>query len=392
MEFFLMLRKNIYLMALNAASLLTLAGIFLGLITTLSWAMEEREESNFTSEIRQWLPSHLHTSEDIIKSQIRQEKRSATMIDNPQERRDFGFSIEGLNPAMTQCLFKIKERFEMTEQRPAVLDAGAGIGNMTWKMITAGGHVTAVEKQMKTAVQLPSSIVKAKPFLREREGIKPTFKLFTGDVLEYLLADTSKYYLSWSGLLLHFLNPTQAQDYVAKLFAVTENGGYAFATVNPPCGDPKVVEFYNDREGKGDDFPGYCVIVKRKKSTYFAETDETKGEATEILEVSSIRRSDNNLPGKVVYGTYKKPTSEAVPEVISHTPGSTGITVANYYEHIYKHFFGPKALENLFVKAGFVTEDLFYIGPRGKIPLTKMDADTLFGGYYFLAIIAQKPE
>lgn len=344
-------------------------------------------------DIKPWVPTRLSTPVSLKKIQdiILEEKQVVTKVDKSEGRREFGFSAPGLDSLKIQCLSIIKARYETTGKRPLILDAGAGHGYMSLKMIIAGGHVTAQEKQQATAVELQKTIGKVKSFLGENENFKSVCKLIVGDASNFkdnpAYPQTVHYYLTWSGLLLHFFTPSQAEDYVYNLFKITDNGGYAFATVNPPCTDPKIVSFYKQQEEKGVDFPGYLVINKKITGTYTASTD-TQQDVPEIVNVEAPKLKDKALPGQVKYGSYGKEIPEIQCKVISSDKNQT---IAEYEEHTFKHLMGPNVLKRLFEKAGFKIEDLYYIGETGQIPADKMSDELLSKGAYFLAIMAKKP-
>ena len=298
-----------------------------------------------------------------------------------------GYSFSKINPLQQICLEKIAKEYERTGKRPKVLDAGAGHGLMTWKMIGAGGHVTAIEKYRPAAEEMQKTIVNAKPCLAENEKWKDIFSPVHADLVSYDHKDR-KYYLSWSGNLLHFFTPSQIEAYMPNLFKITESGGFAFATVQAVSMNPSIVSLYKKRLEAGEKYPGYLAT---NRVVYRGVNEQTKQQANvglEIIDAAEIKGNDDILPGEERYGFYGSNQKE--PEWSSYKK-ENGYQIYSRKTHNFVHVFAPAQLQKIFETVGFRVEDMFYISGSGKKSLNEVSEDDLSNNPYLLGVIARKP-
>lgn len=108
------------------------------------------------NEVQKWLPSKLHSKTSQVVNLLKTEQTESVRFD---ANTDFGFSVRGINPLQADCLQEISNQYAMQGVRPKVLDVAAGLGGMSWKTILAGGQVTAIGLQQKTAEQMRLHVV-----------------------------------------------------------------------------------------------------------------------------------------------------------------------------------------------------------------------------------------
>jgi SAM-dependent methyltransferase len=345
------------------------------------------ENLNDTNDYK-WIPAHLTDKKEKIISDIKEEEKGGLLsMEGKTEdwRNNYGYSWPGVNNIQAMCLEKICELYTAHHSHPSVLDVGAGYGLMTWKMMIAGGSVTAIEKQEAAANLLSLKIWQAKLILIDCKDTRNLSQLRIGDMCNYNL-DVYKpdlYDVTWSGYNIHFETPAQTTAYLENLYKVTKPGGYAYASVHTVYSseDQKMIEYFLAQKSKKALHPGFLVgnqihhyRYDQKQKINVLESEETTGPYNPAPE--------NMSPGILHDGIYKG-------KKVKFNPGKPLNGTANF--HMAYHFFEPESLSSFFEKAGFEVEDAFFYGKGGKLSGNEKSEKEKLNNMLAVGIAARKP-
>ena len=376
-------------------------------------------EDNY--ELKSWTPSRLtEEQKNDIKREIEKENHLYIQKNELDKDLDFGISFAGINPAQLECLREISKMYEQNETRPKCADFGAGHGYMTWKMIVAGGDVFAVEPQDPTRAVLIENVKKAIPFLKKEEKIEKISRCNgsskSGNVLSFdtcpaYRANYSGYDVTWSGNLIHLFRRSEAIAYVENLFKITNKGGYAFATVHTACSNIELLSYFLERKKSGIESPGYFMTNNINYWRQYMRpdpqrhgiliSDRSSLTRLEVIPVDADLENSPLSPTMRNIGFYGGGGKKERYDVDNNSkyPYDDGLERFYTYKfdsHNIKYFFDTDSLKSLFEKAGFITEDVFFMdttnNTRLESPLTLEMAESNQRRSIYVGIKAYKPE
>lgn len=340
-------------------------------------------ESN--DDLKQWLPGNLHPHAYTIGQRVRAEQSQSA---NPSGEVDFGFSIRGINPLQHDVLKEISSKYTISGNVVKVGDFAAGLGAMTWKMILAGAHVTAVELQTETADKMRYNVAAQLKDIPYGGKLAERYRPLRGNAVTF--SPNEPYDISWAGYFLHFLTPTELDQYVQNVYNITKEGGLTYATVNAPCGNAKIVQFYREREEAAHPSPGYMMVNKEMQHSYSYVTKAQKKLGIKIVGALDLLPNETLRPGEQREGAYptilEKQELRLV-ERISQTDYILGRDVHSAF-----HYMGASFLRNVFERVGFTIEELYYMTARGNVAPENMTDEILSEGVVLLGIKARKPQ
>lgn len=332
-----------------------------------------------------WIPIRLTSGEkDNVIKLVEGERRIAIQTNPGDWTSDYGFSFPQVNHVQKLCLENIYELYSQQKERPTALDLGAGHGLMTWKMLVAGAHVTAIEGQKPTALMLQQKVRQAKPFLDSKETVKSVCKTLLGNVCDYNLnIYKTPYKVTWSGNIIHLFTPTEATAYVNNLYKITESGGYAFASVHSASKTPFMLRYFNQRKKAKEPFPGFFIVNKIHSYVYDNNTRSDRCVQVKLYEPCHIAPSDMS-PIKVVDGFYQ--SSKAIKFDYNEVTKTYKIRC-----HTAMHIFDPESLSDLFKRAGFDIEGAFFMDENGKRVDKELSFVEICRNHLNVGIVARKP-
>lgn len=192
-----------------------------------------------------------------------------------------------------------------------------------------------------------------------------------------------KYDISWAG---YFLPPAELEQYVQKIYEITEDGGLTYATVNTPCSNSEVINLYKQRENREEGYPGYMIVNKEIYRSYDPATKEEKNIDVKIVGASAPLPDESLRPGyderNGIYPTIlEKPVWE----------DTENRCVFKRSVHSIIHYMGPVFLKNLFENVGFQVERLSYLTAEGEVFPEVMTDEVLLNTVPLLGIKARKP-
>jgi SAM-dependent methyltransferase len=214
---------------------------------------------------KNWLAAN--ASDTLIQATdklVAAEKRER-VIRNEGSSIDYGYSFPGLQESRDNCLKAIRHYHATNGMRPMIADIGAGFGNMTWKMLAAGGQVDAFEIQKPTAVELKNRIQRMPAHHWEGAKIKDILNVFSDNVLNVLSAQdfSEKYDFVWMGNIIHFLTPEDFKKLNAILLQVLKPNGKLIIETNTLTSFNSISNYsiiaatYSRAKQKGIEFPGF---------------------------------------------------------------------------------------------------------------------------------------
>lgn len=107
-----------------------------------------------------WAMSERTLALGISVGTIQEELDAGFISIYDEEGRDYGYSQPNINPLQLECLEDIRRLYEQNgKKRIPAIDIGAATGLMSWKMIVAGAHVTAVEIVSRVADQILNNVL-----------------------------------------------------------------------------------------------------------------------------------------------------------------------------------------------------------------------------------------
>lgn len=343
-------------------------------------------------DLKKWVPQILHSPKMLkqLVDEINAESPRPIPHDPSPVKKDYGFDFPHVSHALENVLIEIKTRHESTGIHPVVLDAGAGTGTATWKMIIAGGQVFPLELNRAAATQLLTRLKKVRTYLnRPPKDLCPA--VYIGNVMNFeSKAYTHAYDITYSGNLIHFLPPEDAQSYVKQLFKVTKPGGVAVATTNAPSNIPCIFDLWRKNRDQGNPFPGY--MIKDQEIIRCGYSDGTeRNVAINILDAHSPKNNDL-YPGTERDGFYSDPQEEIVWEPLP----SLTTDNASYFvrkTHSALHFFDTETLSKLFSDAGFTVTKAYYFSGNGEKILPEAMTDERFKENVYNSVVeAYKPD
>ena len=338
-------------------------------------------------EAKEWLTPQLQLKATKLL-RIIDEERMTPIVNTPGQGGDYGYSFAGVLPIQQRCLKEIYTRYQQGGRRPAVLDAACGHGNMTWKMIVAGGHVIADELQEPTRLLAKETVKKAIPFLAEGEKLSQVTASCGDDLLHFdtCLAYKRTYDVTWSGNLLHLFTPKDATAYVENLFKITNGGGYAFAVANTPSTYPRLIERFLEEKAAGNPFPGYLVTNKINHRVYNLITRERTGRGIELTGDFPPAPAGMSITDPIP-GFYQETSNEH--RINDRTVGHE--TFYDYKSHCAGHYYDKESMTALFEKAGFLKVDVFFMDRFGKRYEGGLNPRNAERGPFAVGIVARKP-
>jgi hypothetical protein len=318
-----------------------------------SWLQDE--------QLKKWVPAKFHDHASLEKIKDQNEPCSLLLPLKPLAgavQQDHGSCYNFLTPLEQMMLEEIRAQNTANRgQRPLIADLGAGMGYMSWKMIVAGGQCYAVELDRERAKQACTNSLKAREFLDEGETLKSCFKGFNQDVLTF--GRKSEYEdffaLTYSGNILHFFTPAQAQQYVKMLFNITQEEGLAFARVHVP-NTPETLEQFNKAKKANKPFPGYMLM---NLLTIQIDSNEMNYSFNNVLGYPKRK-----LDPALIYPGHYEPSQRQAPKY-SRIPlrelSIEGQKVPALVQHRTVHYFDKETLSSVFRNVGFKVEECFYI-------------------------------
>ncbi|MBS0272096.1 MAG: class I SAM-dependent methyltransferase [Proteobacteria bacterium] len=345
-----------------------------------------------TADLKKWVPQTLHSPKVLkqLADEINAEAPRPIPLDPSPIKKDYGFDFPHVSHALEKVLIEIKTRYERTGIHPVILDAGAGTGTATWKMIIAGGQAFPLELNRAAATQLLTRLRKVKAYLNV-----PPKDLCPAVYIDTVMNFESKAYarvydITYSGNLIHFLSPEDAQSYVKQLFKVTKPGGVAVATTNAPSYIPCVFDLWRKNRDQGNPFPGYMIKDQEIIRCGYSDGSE-RNVAINILDAHSPKNNDL-YPGTERDGFYSDPQDEIKWEPLpSLTTNDASYFVRNAHSAL--HFFDTETLSKLFSDAGFtVTKAYYFSGDDEKIFPEAMTDEQLKEKIYNSVVEAYKPD
>lgn len=343
--------------------------------------------------IRGHLPSHINPV--VFEKDALSENPTRVTPDVDKTDCDFGFTFPYILPPLRWAMDEIQSRYEESNERPLVFDAGAGAGFATWKMIAVGGKVIPLELNKATAKNLMISLEKVRGFLQEGEQIKDTCpRVLTGSVMNFNSpAYKYQYDGAYVGNLLHFLTPDEAESFVAKLFDVINPGGFVAAVVNTPSASESIVDTWRQSYEQGNPYPGYLVQNNQiYRRDYGGGVQQNV--AIRIDDARAVQEGDL-LPGRVRKGTFAEPNQDGKPNWSFVNKGADGL--GNFlefsrYEHRTTHYMDPVTLRTLFEEAGFLTHQIYYLdSSMSQLGPEEVTDEMLRNGQFNLGIEVYKP-
>lgn len=334
-------------------------------------------------DIKAWLPKTLHPHVQTIHQRVRNEEVQSVACGADT---DYGFSIRGINPLQNDLLKEIAAKREATNTPPNAADLGSGLGAMTWKMILAGAHVTAVELQNGTANAMRFNVAEKLKNIPYGAKFTDRYRPVLGNAVTFNRGE--QYDITWAGYLLHFLPPNELEQYVQNVYNITKEGGLTYATVNAPCLNIESVSLYMDQEIAGNPYPGYMMMNKEVYRSYNVQTAQEKNTGIKTVGASPILPEETLRPGTDRHGLYPTILDEPKWDVIER---KTHEVIFKREAHSVFHYMRSSFLKNLFEKAGFEVEQLFYMTETGPIAPENMTEEFLANNFALLGIKARKP-
>lgn len=359
-------------------------------------------KSSSALAIYEWIdPKTPPKIQKFLSDSINQEQPMA--IEGEGEHRGiiFGQSWPQLDPMKVECLNDIQSLYRLqNRQRVRTIDIGSGPGAMTWKMIVAGGHVTAIELNKEVAkLILPNITTKAGPFLTEQERknlpARQAVKNFL-DISDETHAD--QYDIAWSGQNIHFFKPKDIPAYLKKMFKILKPGGRAYVTTITPVGRPDILETYLRARKENRDFPGYFAcnryVLGQEKKAFW-----TDAKVNQVTANWHLLPNDSDFsPGQQYQGFIGK---SKIDLKVSHM--IAGLT--EYHEDLPLNGFRKVGsinlafdeidLKKIFTAAGFIVEKIYYFyidNPDVIIPAHQFTDDMRLRNRFAIAIKAVKPK
>ncbi len=327
-------------------------------------------------EATQWLASGIDPE---IVGKV--EKKIDSEILEPLLRRDspspvgLGFSFPGLNEIRQLCLKEVRQLYGNHGERPRVADLGAGLGNMTWKLLAAGGRVDAFEIQEFVVQKLKTQMGGLNLRFLENSPVEEILNVFSKDVLTIQEGDPfiSQYDVIWLGQLLHLLNPDDFQKLTGILIKMLKPGGKIFWESDTIFAVMGVENHWMLQDAqkraieKSKDFPGFMA------ANMAAIVDSSNG-FVQFASVISVLEQDQleeqgyqmNASGS---GYFSPESLDAAGFVldqsfsVSMKSRSSLVRLERYHQLL--NFIEKNAVERFFKNFGFTLLDSFYSDDRG---------------------------
>ncbi len=393
--------------------------------TPLSYSMPNGRES-------EWFPEWLTLPQSIQLMDIILAEPASEIIptdESPQigfrgqiSERDFGWGWGFVDDLRLECLKEVKRRSEQAKTRPRVLDLGAGLGHMGWKLIVAGADYTAIEGQGAAAKALQQKLLLSKKFLKSGEKLAQFARIKNSDVTKWIqriaqdpTLKPEPFDVIFMGDFLHFLTPEQINLTLATLHSMINPGGEIFATADSPgifsiahSGWQKtnqVAQVFFQNRSRGLEFPGSIILNIESSGLmeYSASTTNVLNQTySENQILGGFHSSNPNVLGlKIAPGESQlgwigtQPTSlfESMTEKTTHQCGDSCTLVFKSTSKRAIHIFDNKTLRTVFEKNGFVSVDTFYTNNLGKRSSPEPESQSDFEhNFYKVAIRAKKSE
>jgi SAM-dependent methyltransferase len=388
-----------------------------------SWAV-------LTGSENEWMPEWLnHEKRAALLSVIEKEPVSEPIpedeikilgMEDCLSKADYGYGWGFVDEHRLECLKEVKRRSHDDYNRPRVLDVGAGLGHMGWKLIVAGAHYTAIEQEKRALVGLQANLIGARDFLKPGEKLKSVAKIIHQDFLAFAaeIRDNPQkkselFDVIWMGDVLHFLNPDQVDISLQTAFNLLNYGGEIFAIVDTPSilnrsrsytGANQIAELFFRNRSESLPYPGSLVLNLETSMTFMISSKDERIESlttdsTQI--VSGVHTSHASLadlriqPGETQLGHIGE-SYNSLAKSSNHTNRSSStnqeaIHIRSKQKRAF-HIFDSHALSFAFQKQGFQVMDVFYTDSSGKrVTRQPMSPKNFETGFYKVGIRAKKP-
>jgi SAM-dependent methyltransferase len=364
-------------------------------------------EEGWRNMLRSFLPAYLHDPSfiELYSETLAAEGRRERVVIEEEASCDkphlifkcYGYGFPQLSTFDMLVLREIREKYDQLNEghvsgtpkkRPLVIDAGAGYGDLTWKLIASGGNVLAVEKQPTVAQKMCARSVLAKPFLPKGEKLSKLLKPVQGDLTTLI---TSKY--TSNGLydvailrnVLHYMTPAQIDRTLHNIKEMVAPEGKLFISVDTLSAvhallgktregeTDKVSAAFKANKRLGHEFPGFLNLNMRGTKLVSGRITD---HITDVLStIIGIRAADEDC-----------------------TPGEHLLVSKTETEILFSdtiHLFDLQTLNHLLLTKGFQIEALFrYHTETGEIiNLCDMPEsfDELNQSYKAVAIAKNRP-
>lgn len=217
--------------------------------------------------VDEWLaPNSMTLLKELVTERVQLEKKER-LLKNKGSDVDYGYSFPGLNSIKQECLRYVRSLYQKNGVRVRIADIGAGFGNMTWKLLAAGGVVDAFEIQVPTANELLIRMKAINPYVWEEDDLDDILTVFSENALVVLngIDFNEKYDVIWISQVMHFLTPEEMQQLNTLFKHILKPGGTLFAEVNSiqtfSCVDPQQLLAQAVRQAKQEGLksPGFLA-------------------------------------------------------------------------------------------------------------------------------------
>lgn len=290
----------------------------LSLLSNLS-----HESESLRKQVAEWLsPEASQTLINIVTTKVQLEEKEylATFA-----KVDFGVSYAGLNTLRQSILKEVRSFSQTHHKRPKVADLGAGLGNMTWKLLAAGADVDVFEHQPELTNEIKRRLKETDPLIWQDAKLKDIVKFSSQNMFQTLRKNEfkEKYDFLWIGNVIHFLFPHEIKVFIAILKRVLKPGGKFFlesdisSTLNmQTVKNYYLIEHAIERAKKaGCDFPGFlasnhAVLFNKNENKIITRSIITAWHEKEIQALGLHPKMTSNGIGYLLPNKFDKHSIE----------------------------------------------------------------------------------
>lgn len=135
---------------------------------------------------------------------------------------------------------------------PTIADVGAGLGAMTWNLVSTCATVVAIERHRDAAVELSKRVTERfrvlfPSLMYPQFSLSDVFKVFITDVCGQYCGTKlrNNFDIIWCGNVIHQQRPEQVPFFLQRLFSMLKPGGKLFLTAHTPSCDTLNVQSPN---------------------------------------------------------------------------------------------------------------------------------------------------
>lgn len=325
----------------------------------------------YSRNIEEWLGKDRRKID--VALQIMGTEKREPLINYNEDAEDYGFSFPVLDGVKFSSLNDIRANFEKTGVRIVVADVGSGLGVLTWKLLSAGAEVDAIDIQKPLARELHKRLCSYDKVLWDGVPLREILHIYAGDVLKLFAKETfnNKYDVIWLSQVIHFMTPEQIALLRSYFSRVLKPGGKVFIQANHTkqleAWDPGnyIQSSYEDAILNGIETPGFMAI----NAVHLLDLTEGQQKITRVCSAYNLKQmSVNGIPvvvnttGTGLIGSLTN--KEVEEQLIEYINPEHQYSIDLFHTVI--HLFEPTIIKNLFQQDDFEVEAFNFDVKKGK--------------------------